>query len=244
MESKLHEAAIRAVIFVALMSAGAVSAQTLTVLPVTIQMEPGRMATTLTVINKGERETSIQVRAFAWSQPEGRDQLIGSDELLASPPLAIIAAGATQVVRLVLRQPPQDHEVTYRILLDQIPSPADPGTVGITFRMSIPIFAQPPTRIAPHMQFHVERDGKEAYLVAMNDGSSHEMIRAIAVATLEGEEFKIEANVSPYVLAGVTRRWRILNSDKLPSSAEILRLTARATTGAIDLSVPIVGGGT
>ncbi|WP_217590068.1 hypothetical protein [Burkholderia sp. GbtcB21] len=38
---------------------GAVSAQSLTVLPVTIQMAAGRMATALTVINQGDSETGV-----------------------------------------------------------------------------------------------------------------------------------------------------------------------------------------
>lgn len=44
-------------------------AQSLTVLPVNITMAPGQMATTLTVINQGDSETSVQIRALAWPRP-------------------------------------------------------------------------------------------------------------------------------------------------------------------------------
>jgi fimbrial chaperone protein len=47
------------------LASGAAMAQSLTVLPVTIQMASGRMATVLTVINRGDTETAIQVRTFA-----------------------------------------------------------------------------------------------------------------------------------------------------------------------------------
>jgi fimbrial chaperone protein len=118
----------------ALCSAGAAKAQSLTVLPVNIEMAPGQMSTTMTVINQGTTETSVQLRAFAWSQKDGKEVLTASDDVVASPPAATIAPGATQVVRLVLRKAPGAQEATYRMLLDQIPPPAAPGTVRISLR--------------------------------------------------------------------------------------------------------------
>jgi P pilus assembly chaperone PapD len=48
------------------LSGGIVAAQSLTVLPINIEMAPKQMATTLTVINQGEAETSVQIRVMAW----------------------------------------------------------------------------------------------------------------------------------------------------------------------------------
>jgi fimbrial chaperone protein len=215
----------------------AARAQSLTVLPVTIQMAPGQMATTLTVINQSDSETSFQARAFGWSQPgAGNDELAATNDVLASPPLATVAAGATQVVRVVLRKPPQGKEASYRILLDQIPPPATPGTVRIALRLSIPILAAPATRSAPHVQWRVEG----AHLVAVNDGNQHETVRDIALATAGGSALKVETSVSPYILAGATRRWRILPQS--PTPGVTLRLTAHADSGAIDQPVPVGAG--
>jgi fimbrial chaperone protein len=243
MAAKLFGTVARVAFFIALLSGGAVSAQSLTVLPVTIQLTPGRMATALTVINQGEGETSVQVRAFAWNQPDGNDQLTSSNEVLASPPLATIAPGATQIVRLVLRRPPQGHEATYRVLLDQIPPPAAPGTVRIALRLSIPVFAEPAIRVAPHVQFHIERDAGQAWLVAFNDGGRHETIRDIALTTSEGSGLQTEANVSPYVLAGATRRWRIIAQAHLPVPGGTVRLTAHADTGVVNQPVSVLAAG-
>jgi fimbrial chaperone protein len=227
-------------VLVFLLACGAAMAQSLTVLPVTIQMAPGRMATVLTIINQGDIETAVQVRTFAWNQPDGNDQLTASEEVLASPPLATIPPGATQVVRLVLRRPPQGQEASYRILLDQIPPAAAPGTVRVALRLSIPIFAEPATRVSPHVQFHIERDAVQAYLVAINDGGHHEKIRDIAVATSDGSALRTEASASPYVLAGATRRWRIVAQARLPVPGGIVHLSARTDTGVIDQPVAVV----
>ena len=223
--------------------AAAARAQSLTVLPVSIQMAAGQMATTLTVINQGDSETSFQVRAFTWSQPgAGEDQLAATDELLASPPLATVAAGATQVVRMILRRPPQGQEASYRILLDQIPPPAAPGTVRIALRLSIPILAEPATRSSATCAMADRKRRRTGALVAVNDGSRHETVRDIALATAGGGSLKVEANISPYILAGATRRWRIVTPGPGPTLGASLHLTARADTGAIDQTVSVAAG--
>ena len=222
-------------------TAGVVRAQGLSVLPVTIQLAPGQSAAALTVANQTDGDTSFQVRAFAWHQQDGADQLSNTEDLLASPPLGTIPAGGTQVVRLVLRKPPQGREATYRILLDQIPPPAAPGTVRIALRLSIPIFAEPATRAVPHLQWRILNSDRQTYLEALNDGDRHETVRNILLAS-SGSTDKVEANVSPYVLAGSTRRWRIITSSRPLAPGATLRLTGQMDSGPLDQTVPVVGG--
>jgi fimbrial chaperone protein len=229
-----------AAILVIPMTSLAVGAQALSVLPVNILVQPGQKAATLTVTNQGTGETAIQIRAFAWNQPDGKDQLTTSDAVIVSPPLASIAAGATQVVRIVLRQSPQSSEDTYRILVDQIPPKAEPGVVHIVLRMSIPIFAQPMTRAVPQVQFHLEFDAGQLYLVGINGGLHHEAIRNIELSTSDGRTLKADSSSTPYILAGVTRRWHITLEGPPPPSSESLRLTAHADAGAIEQQVSVV----
>ncbi len=224
------------------LSARTAAADGLTVLPVTIQMTPGQMAASLTVKNEADVQTSLQVRAFAWSQsPQGEEALEPTTELLASPPICTIAAGASQVIRLVLRRPAQGREASYRILLDQIPPPAAPGTVRIALRLSIPIFVEPLERAAPHLQWRVEASLGQAELVAVNDGNRREKVLDISLLAA-GRPSPVEAGVSPYILAGATRRWRILRPNPPPAPGTTMRLTARTDAGAIDQPVAVVAG--
>lgn len=195
------------------------------------------MASTLTVTNQSDSETAFQIRGFAWSQDGDEDKLDPSDELLVSPPIGTIAAGGNQVVRVVLRHAPQDHEATYRILFDQIPPPAAPGTVRFALRLSIPIFALPATRGAPHLQWRIARDKDALYLVGTNDGNVHERVREIAVATPDGVKIKADPNQLPYILAGATRRWRLITNGPLPAAGAVLHLSAEGDAGAIDTPV-------
>jgi fimbrial chaperone protein len=237
----MTRASALAAVLVVFLAVGATRAQSLRVLPVNIQMPPGQKATTLTVINEGISVTAIQIRAYAWNQPDGNDRLTASDDVLASPPLVSIAPGASQVVRLVLRRTPQGREATYRILLDQIPLAPVPGSVQVVLRLSIPIFAQPATRALPHVLFHIERDTGQAYLVGINDGLRHEAIRDIVLSTSDGRRLKAEPGASPYILAGATRRWSFAVQGFLPLTNEALRMNAHADAGTIEQQVRIVG---
>lgn len=227
---------VAAACLAAVASAGAAHAQALTVLPVSIQMEPGQLATSLTILNQGTVESSIQVRAFKWGQAaDGSDQLTSSDDVVASPPIGTLAPGATQVVRLILRQPVQGQEGSYRILVDQIPPPAQSGTVRIALRLSIPVFAEPATRANAHVVFRIERDAAGSSLVAVNDGGRHQTIRDVALTTTGGGALKIASNTSPYVLAGTTHRWRI----ETPVTGGTVDLVAHADTGTLDQPIAV-----
>ncbi|MGD0096276.1 MAG: fimbria/pilus periplasmic chaperone [Terracidiphilus sp.] len=229
-----------AAILMVLLTSVAAGAQALSVLPVNIFLSSGQKATSLTIANQGTSNTAIQIRGYAWSQKDNDDQLTASGDLILSPPLATIAPGATQVVRLILRQSPQGHEATYRILIDQIPPPAEPGVVHMVLRLSIPIFALPAGHTFPDVQFHLERVGEKIYLVGLNAGNLHEKIRDIVLTTSDGHKLKAESGASPYLLSGATRRWQIAAQDSLPLTSEALQLTAQADAGAIDQQVRLV----
>ncbi len=214
-----------------------------TVYPVTIEMQPGQRTAIVTLQNHSRQDAAFQVRPFAWDQPGGAEQLQPTDQLVASPPLGLLPVGSSQVIRLVLRQPAEARETAYRIWLDQIPPAAAPGAIGFALRLSIPIFIEPSGHIAPQVHWRAEVAGQSVYLVAVNDGSRREVVHELAVHASAGGGLALESGVSPYVLAGATRRWRIIPQRAAPVPGETLRLTAEADTGPIDQAVPVVRAG-
>jgi fimbrial chaperone protein len=208
-----------------------------TVFPVTIQLTSDVMAAALTIHNHRDSDLKFQIRSFEWNQAGGADQLAPSDALLVSPPLGVVKAGGDQTVRMVLRRSAQGNEATYRILFDEIPPPPRPGTITIALRLSIPIFVEPPSHVPPHLAWSVESDDHAAFLVAVNDGGTHEAARDIVLTSPGGQTLKIE-NTGPYVLAGSTRRWRILTP--LPSGGGMMHLAAHTdTSGSIDRTIAV-----
>jgi fimbrial chaperone protein len=217
-------------------SRGQETVQGLTVIPVSFEMAPGQMTAVLNVQNNTGRDVDFQVRTYAWGQPGGVDQLTATDALIASPPLGRISVTAGQVVRLVLRRPAEGQEAAYRILLDQVPPAQQPGVVGFALRLSLPVFAEPRTHVAPNVRWSLQVDGGAYYLVAVNGGDRHDAFRDMVLSSADGRPIALEPNLSPYVLAGATRRWRIVARDFAPSPQE-LRLTARGASGPVDQPV-------
>lgn len=221
-----------------------VLAQALAVMPVNIQLAPKQMATSLSVMNRGDAESSVQIRAFTWKQINGVEQLTPAEDLQVSPPIATIAPGATQVVRLVLRRAPRSTEATYRVVVDQIPPVAESGTVRIALRLSIPVFVAAAGRSAAHVAYRVESRDGVATLIAVNDGTRHETLRDVSLTRTGSGALTSAANASPYILAGATRSWPIVagSGSALPVAGDTLQLNARANAGLVKESLTVVGG--
>jgi fimbrial chaperone protein len=124
--------------------------------------------------------------------------------------------------------------------VDQIPPPAEPGIVHLVLRLSIPIFAEPATRVFPQLQFHMEVDGGKMVLVGSNNGLRHEAVRNIEVLTSDGRKLKAAPGSSPYLLAGSTRRWNISAEGPLPAPGDSMQMTGHSDAGAIKEQVLVL----
>ena len=222
---------------VSLFEGTAVRAQTLMIEPVSIRMNPSSMSATLTVTNKSSEGMAFQVRGFTWTQHDGHDALAPTDQLLLSPPLGTIPAAASQVVRIVLRKAPEEHESSYRILIDQIPPPAAAGTIRVALRLSVPLFAEPTVQARPILRWGLEQNGDQIELVAKNDGNRHEIVRDISLITPSGTQLRIDSGQLPYVLAGSSQRWRLATKTLSPDVPDSLRLTARGEDAVIEAQI-------
>lgn len=217
-------------------------AQGVEVVPVNVQLAPGQLAAALTITNRNSQRISFQIRGYSWQQDSaGGESLLPSDVLMSSPPIATIQPEASQVVRLILRNPPEGREGTYRIILDQLPPPGQPGIVQVLLRLSIPVFAQPRAHIAPQVHWRVEREGGRWWLIASNSGSQHLSVRNMRLADADGRQLGIELKSPPHILAGGTRRWPIVAGSSLVPN-EIVRLTASADVGTIDQRISADAG--
>ncbi|MDA8656068.1 fimbria/pilus periplasmic chaperone [Luminiphilus sp.] len=87
----------------------------------------------LTVRNDGTEPASLQMEMLNWSQAQGQDVLTPTRELLANPPIFTVPAGGSQLVRVGLRRAPDgQRELTYRIVLQELPPPPKSRFYGYT----------------------------------------------------------------------------------------------------------------
>lgn len=204
-------------------------AQSLEVAPVSVRLDAGAMATTLNVTNRAASTSTIQVRGFSWDQPGGTDRLVPTDALMVSPPIVAVEPGISQVIRVVLRQPPSDVEQSYRLFIDQVPRSSGPGGIQIALRLSIPVFVEPLRRVTSALQWRLDRFGSA--LVATNNGEGHARVQNLTLSLPTGIKLHVAPNLTPYVLPGSNLRWRIL--ERIDANLPI-RLTGTTDEGPID----------
>lgn len=233
--------ALLVVLFTLFAIGGKASAQSIAVQPVHVKIAPGGTSAAITLMNRGRSPTAFQVRGYAWSQTP--DQVIVArpdSHILASPPLGTIAPGGTQTVRVLLTKPPGLREGAYRLLIDEIPPPAAPNVVRIAVRMSIPVFAEPPIRVAPKLAWKLVRRNGKLVLSVTNAGTRHASVTAIRLTGHDGDPIAIGNGELPYVLAGATRDW-VVPPASLARPGTALTLTADTEYGHIHkmLRVPV-----
>jgi len=213
--------------------------QSLQIMPVMINMPHGTMATTVLVTNKSSDKQTIQVRPFQWAQDSTKDNLNPTSELAVSPPITDIEVGQTQVFRLILRKPTDSVEATYRLLFDQLPAPAAPGSVRLALRISIPVFAAPLRRLdEKDIVWRIIRDHGEAMLSVANNGSQHIKIIKPVLEQGTAPPLTVPAAAASYILAGASRTWRIDGGARLQPGSNV-HLIATTDQGRVDAMVHV-----
>jgi fimbrial chaperone protein len=219
---------------------GTVSAQALQIMPVSLSLSNADLSSTLVVTNRGDQAQTVQVRPFLWSQTKTGDTLTPTESLSASPPMTVIAAGATQVFRILLRQPTQGTEASYRLLFDQLPPPGEPfGGVRLALRLSVPVFVKPAQPGGSGVAWSVLIDDRGAYLHAENRGDLHLRIVHPVLNESVSSKMAVPAADVGYILAGAARDWPIPGGQKLQPGS-VLHLTATSDQGPVDATVHVL----
>ncbi|WBO23009.1 fimbrial biogenesis chaperone [Sphingomonas abietis] len=196
--------------------------------PIDPTIATGQTATALWVENRGTDPVTLQVRSLGWSQSGGEDQYAAQDEVVTSPPIASVAPGQRQLVRVIRRDTgatPAEH--SYRLLIDELPPPLDPAKpdgptahLAVQMRYSIPLFTYDgEIATMPTLQGHtVVVEGKR-YAEIRNVSQRH--ARLLNLRIQQGaKSFTVTAGLVGYVLPGATMRWPL--PDGAPVSGALL----------------------
>ena len=215
----------------ALLWGGAAPAATSVLIwPIDPVIEAEQKAGALWLENRGNEEANLQVRVFAWRQGEFDDQYQNQREIIGSPPVAKIAPGQKQLIRLTRTgSSPVGQEQAYRIIIDEIP-PATPPSDGtdkpqaaIRFQMrySVPLFVygqglwgKPDAngqRDAagvgkPLLSWRQVAVQGRPYVEVRNIGPVHARLTDV-VMQQGGQERPVVQGLLGYVLPGATMRW-------------------------------------
>jgi fimbrial chaperone protein len=209
------------------------AAQSIGIAPVGITLASGEMTTTLRVTNRDSVATAVQVRPFLWDQAGAEDGLTATHMLLVSPPIAHIAPGQTQIVRLLLKAPAGATEASYRLLIDQIPTEPTANGVRIALRISVPVFALPAVPVHSKLSWQaLAAAPRTADLVVANSGGRH--IRMNAIHVFAGaSELRLDSPANLYLLPGSQRRLHLSALGDALKPGTTLRVSASSDEGDI-----------
>ncbi len=180
----------------------------LRVAPSSLVLEPTQGDAALTISNTSDRPMQAQVRLFAWSQPQGQEQLVPTEAMAVSPPFVDIAPHQQQRLRVIRLGPaPAEREGSYRIVIDQLPR-ADVASPQTVLRYSAPVFIAPrqssrQARLTASVQ--KQQDG---WVVRIeNHGNAHARLADLGVRAPDGRQILLAGQLAGYVLPGQFKEW-------------------------------------
>ncbi len=136
----------------------------------------------LALKNDSSEILRFQVTAFAWKQSDqGAIQLSPTKDVIFFPTLLSLAPGEKRNVRLGIMVPASEQEKTYRLIVEELPSPATlqqsstATQIRVLTKMSVPIFIQPIKPVLDgsiqaiatqkgHLSFRVKNTGNVHFL--------------------------------------------------------------------------------
>jgi fimbrial chaperone protein len=218
-----------------------VVAGSLSVTPIRIELSSAQRSVALTVRNEGDQPTVVQGQLVSWSQADNDDRLDPTTDILASPPIFTVAPGASQILRIALRRPPDAAvERSYRVLVTEVPGKPQPGFTGAQFalKISLPIFVEASgAKTSPHLEWSGVRTGNgELALTAANTGTRHIQVQAVEV-TREGSDPDARFAGLWYILPGQRRTVTIAPIDGRTIAADRVQIKAETDAGPLAADV-------
>lgn len=231
--------------FSVLASHAALAGTPLLIWPIDPLIAPGQQATALWLENHGGTTAVLQVRVFDWTQPKGEDSYQPQQAVMPSPPIATIAPGGRQLVRLIATRPPAPGtEQALRIFIDELPTPEEQAaeeragaSVKLQLRYAVPLFvygadAVPPLSrsrdglgglkldaMKPLIDWDLVMEGGKPVLVLSNRGAAHARVTALTWTVPGGEPQTVNPGLLGYVLAGSRMRFPV--AAALPRNATL-----------------------
>lgn len=219
-------------------------AATFSVSPVRVELSAKVQTGALTIRNQQDAPVVVQAEGLLWEQAQGEDKLSATKDVLVSPAVFTLPASGSQLVRVALRRPADAaRELSYRLILTEVPPEADPGFTGlnVALRISLPIFVEAVTPAPAKLEWTARRNSDGALAVtARNAGASHARVLNFTVAPAEGAGPAIDEQVSAYILPGEARSWALQNNQNDGTTgAGWRRLRVKGMTEAGDFEVVV-----
>ncbi|MCG5225627.1 fimbrial biogenesis chaperone [Acinetobacter pittii] len=207
------------------------SAATIRISPVNVEILSNQNASSISLFNQSNESTDLQIRVFEWTQKDGQDQLIPTEEIAISPPFLKLKPNDSYNLRVVRINPAAiTGEKTYRIIIDELPKPADSRKaaqgINVLLRSSLPVFVVDKDAITK-LNWKIDLNQKSPSLNISNIGNRHALLNNLTlVDTTANKSYPIQVNtVNGYILGQQTRNYSIQNFTYQPNHKYSVSLT-------------------
>ncbi len=211
-------------------------AGTFSISPIRVDLGSGAKTGVVTVRNEEPADVVVQATVVQWEQEAGTDKLTPTQDLLVSPAVFTLTPKGSQLVRVALRRDADPkRELSYRLLLQEVPQTAKPDFTGLTvaLQISLPVWVAPRVNARPDMHWSAAQtpDGLLS-ITARNDGDAHFRVVSFKAEPADGSAPAIEQSIATYLLPGQTKAWVLGNNKNMTSNAAWRRIRIRGTSEA------------
>jgi fimbrial chaperone protein len=213
MQGMLRPALALALGLLVLGAASEASGGNLLVAPTRLDLGAANMAGALSLQNRAAEPVVVQVQTFAWTGSLRTADLGPTNDLIAVPPMASIAPGQSQIIRVALRRPPGGkRESAYRLLITEVPPQAGGGRRAVRAAPQ-PAGIRDAARAAPRPAWQVHHEGGRTVLELANNGDAHLQVKRIRLTS----GARVTTLDQPaYVLAGQKQVWPVPDPGAAP----------------------------
>jgi fimbrial chaperone protein len=223
-------------------------AGTFSISPIRLDLSAQTRSAALTVRND-DREVMVQAEVMLWEQVDGQDKLTQTRDLLVSPAVFTLPPEGSQLVRVALRNPPAEtgRELSYRLILQEVPQSADPHFSGlqVALRLSVPVFVAIAGTTGPALAWSASASPEgQLTITAQNSGDVHARIHGFSVVPAAGDRAPLAQPVASYLLPGESRSWNLSEQQGArtsPADWRRLRLTVTTDDGESETELDAAG---
>jgi len=228
------------ILAVLLAAAHSAAAGSFSVAPIRVEMTPGHQRGVFTLHNDAAIPVTVQVSTAAWTQQGGDDHYAPTHELIATPPVFVVAPDSNQIVRVALqREPDAKRELAYRVFFQEVPQTVEKSFNGlqVALRVGVPVFVAPSAASATAaLSWQIHQTAPTEYSIdAVNNGGAHLQVMDFTLE-LGPKAEAVHVGGAHYVLPGCTMSWKLT----LPTGtalAEPLRVRGLSDHG--DFTAPV-----
>lgn len=209
--------------------------------PIRVNLSNSAPTAALTLENSGGEAAVVQLQMMAWSVDGEEDIYQPTYEIVATPPITTIAPGQLQIVRVGLsRDADPEQELAYRLYIEEVPPPPQPGHQGlrVALRIGVPVFIQPDAPVQPEVTWRARRnDAGGLTIIANNAGGAHLRLMNLKLQQTGAVPTLAQRQIVGYLLPGQERRWDLPLSGRLPDGRLRLTVVAEPSVDTVDLEL-------